>query len=160
MLSITDLYFFTGLFTIFCKHGICLGFQVMDQVESPRTAFDLLVRRFQKMPELVIYDNSCKLHLFVLKREPVRFKNTRFMVDRLHYKKGHVGCSLGYCMDSYSEDPTIRSINSQANEQANASLRRLSTQLAYMSPQNVIVHTSVFLTFRNMDKQLGLLANQ
>jgi hypothetical protein len=84
----------------------------------------------------------------------IRFQNTRFLVDRLHYRKGHVGCSTGYSMDAYTADSKIVQINSQANEQANASLRRLATQLTYMSPANVITHTSVFLALRNMDKML------
>ena len=139
---------------MFCKHGVCLGFKMMDACESPRTAFDILVRRFRHIPKLLIYDNACKLHLFCLKREPKRFSESRFMVDRLHYRKGHIGCSLGYSMDSYKHDDDIASINSQANEQANASLRRLTTQLAYMSPSNVIRHTSTFLALRNMDKKV------
>ena len=126
----------------------------MDSVESPRTAFDIMTRRFNNVPKLVIYDNACKLHLYCLKREPKRFQNTRFLVDRLHYRKGHVGCSLGYSMDSYSADNYIANINSQANEQANASLRRLATQLAYMPPDNVIKHTAIFLSLRNLDKML------
>ena len=97
-----------GLFTIFCPHGVCLGFQLMVASESPRIAFEIFVRRFNKMPSVLIYDNACKLHLYALKREPARFMNTRFMVDRLHMKKGHVGCSLGYSMDSYSEDENIK----------------------------------------------------
>jgi hypothetical protein len=144
-----------GLFTMFCPHGICLGFQLMDQAESPRTAFDIFIRRFEKVPKLLIYDNACKLHLYCLKREPVRFANTRFMVDRLHFRKGHIGCSLGYSMDSYDSDESIATTNSQTNEQANASLRRLASQLTYMPPYNVIKHTSVFLALRNIDKMLS-----
>ena len=121
----------SGLFTMFCPHGVCLGFRIMENPESPRTAFEILMSRFKEMPSLVIYDNACKLHLYALKREPERFKNTRFMVDRLHYTKGHVGCSLGYCMDTYSSDPEVSCINSQANEHANGCLRNISTQLAY-----------------------------
>ena len=56
-------------------------------------------------------------------------------------------------MDSYKADPEIACINSQANEQANASLRRLQTQLTYMHIENVIQHTAVFLAIRNMDKK-------
>jgi len=144
-----------GLFTMFCPHGICLGFQIMSSPESPRTPFDILVRRFSVMPKLIVYDNACKLHLYVLKREPLRFQNTRFMVDRMHYK-GHVGCSLGYCMDSYVEDKSIKEINSQVNEQANAALRRLTTQLTYMTSYNVKVHVKVFLGLRNMNKKAGV----
>ena len=140
---------------MFCPHGVCLGFQPMDSAESPRTAFDILVRRFPRIPSLLVYDNACKLHLYALKREPVRirFKRTRFMVDRLHYRKGHVGCTLGYSMDSYVADPAVASINSQTNEQANSSLRRLATQLTYMTPEKVMMHTAVFLGIRNMDKK-------
>ena len=57
-------------------------------------------------------------------------------------------------MDTYSAGNLISGINSQTNEQANASLRRLATQLAYMPPENVIMHTSVFLAIRNLDKML------
>ena len=141
-----------GFFTILCKHGVCLGFQFLESPESPRTAFDLLVRRFDKMPRYVIYDNACKLHLTALKREPILFQDTKFLVDRLHYRQGHVGCSLGYCMDSYSSDKDIKNINSQANEQANRKLRLLSTQAIYMPPENIIQHVKIFLTIRNMDK--------
>ena len=145
-----------GLFTMFCPHAVCYGFQVMQNSESPKTAFDLLVRRFEKMPRYLIYDNSCKLHLYALKREPIRFQNTQFMVDRLHYSRGHVGCSLGYSMDTYASDIVIKSINSQANEQANARLRLLTTQAVSMSPENMIHHTKVFLALRNMDKNSEL----
>ena len=141
-----------GLFLVLCVHGICLGYQAMKNVESPQTAFDILIRRFKNIPELVIYDNSCKLHLYSLKREPDRFRNTRFMVDRLHYTKGHVGCSLGYCMDSYSEDAYIANINSQVCEQANSNLRNISTQVAYMTPDNFIFHVKIFLALRNTTK--------
>ena len=56
-------------------------------------------------------------------------------------------------MDSYSEDQTIKNLNSQVNEQANRDLRRLSTPGAFMSPENLIEHTKVFLAIRNMKKE-------
>ena len=101
---------------------------------------------------MLIYDNACKFHIFALKREPSRFKNSRFLVDRLHFPRGHVGCSLGYSMDTYKADEDICNVNSQVNEQANSNLRCLSTSFAYKSPENVIQHTKVFLAIRNMDK--------
>ena len=124
----------------------------MDAAESVRTPFNIIVRRFEKVPSTLIYDNMCNFHKFVLKREPARFKNTTFMVDRLHFHRGHVGCTDGYGMDTYKANNVIKNINSQANEQANSKLRLLSTQAAYMSPENVIQHTKVFLALRNMDK--------
>ena len=56
-------------------------------------------------------------------------------------------------MDTYKADKNVATVNSQANEQANAYLRRLGTQLTYMSVPNVMKHTSVFLAIHNMDKQ-------
>ena len=142
-----------GLFCMFCQHGVCLGFELMRLSESPRTAFDVLVRRFsENMPSLVIYDNACKLHLYALKREPQLFKNTRFMVDRFHYKRGHVGCTLGYNMNQYSKDSKIKQINSQVCEQANADLRRLGTVISSMKPENAMYHIKLFLAIRNIDK--------
>ena len=135
---------------MFCPHGICIGFQLMDKPESPRTPFDIFLRRFVKMPELIIYDNSCHLHLYCMKREPLHFKNSRFMVDRMHFKN-HTACSEGYSMDTY-KDIKIEDINSQINEQANSQLRHLSTQAAYMTPQNLIFQVSMFFACRNMDK--------
>ena len=66
-----------GLFTMFCKHGIAIGFQLMSDTESPKTAFNILVGRFPIIPKIIIYDNACKLHLYAIKREPARFANTR-----------------------------------------------------------------------------------
>ena len=89
-----------GLFTLFCPHGVCLGFQLMFKAESPRIPFEIFVQRFKDIPTDIVYDNACKLYLYSMKREPLKFQNTRFMVDRLHYPN-HVGCSLGYSMDSF-----------------------------------------------------------
>ena len=59
----------------------------------------------------------------------------RFMVDRLHFPN-HEGCSLGYSMDSYSEDEDIYKLNSQVCEQAKKDLRGLSTPITFMSPEH------------------------
>ena len=80
--------------------------------------------------------------------------NTRFLVDRMH-RKNHT-CTVGYDMDTYKADPKISLLNSQAAEQANAHLRRLGTQLAYMTPENAIYHIKVFLAIRNRDKILNI----
>ena len=90
---------------------------------------------------------------YSLRREPQRFKNTKFFIDKFH-SSNHVGCSLGYHMASYSENESINSLNSQVCEQANRDLRRLSTPVSFMSPTNVILHTKVFLALRNLNKKI------
>ena len=34
-----------GILTVYCPHGISQGFQLLQDVESPRTVFDFLVNR-------------------------------------------------------------------------------------------------------------------
>ena len=97
----------------------------MDKHESPRTAFDILTTRFRTPPKVVVYDNCCKLHAMALKREPHRFRKTKFLVDRFH-SKGHT-CSDGYHMDTYHKDKNIREINSKLCEQLNARLINLNS---------------------------------
>ena len=121
----------------------------MDKRESPRTAFDILVTRFKTLPSVIVYDNACRLHAMALKREPLRFQNTKFLVDRFH-SKGHT-CSKGYHMDTYKCDEKIRAINSQLCEQSNARLRNMTSQVACMSSDNAIVHLSIVLGIRSVD---------
>lgn len=59
-------------------------------------------------------------------------------------------------MKTYTSDKEIEDINSQANEQANASLRRLATQIAHMTPDNAMYHLKTFLAIRNTLKKLSL----
>ena len=105
------------------------------------------------MPQLrIVYDNSCNLHKFALSREPVRFSETVFLIDRLHFLD-HTSCTLGYSVNAYYSDPTIKTLNTQVNEQANSDLRNLSKQVAHMTPQNVILYVKTFLAERNRHKK-------
>ena len=129
-----------GIFTIYCPHGICYGFDVLRSCESPRHPFEIFTTRFDRPPAVIVYDNACHLHTYCLNREPKRFQTTRFVVDRFHWR-GHKGCSLGYCMDQYT---ALHSLNSQVNEQANAGLQHIKGQLAYMSIDNFMFHLCLF----------------
>ena len=44
---------------------------------------------------------------------------------------GHVGCSLGYSLDSYRLSIDLTGINSPVNEQANAGLQRIRGQSVF-----------------------------
>ena len=144
-----------GVFTMVCQHGVCIAFELMDSPESPAVPFRMLMRHFEEMPDVVIYDNSCHLHLYALKREPARFKNVRFMIDRLHWKTHK--CTEGYSMTSYAADPLIKNVNSQACEQLNSDLRKLSIPVSGMPSENAKHHISVFLALRNIDKNVTYL---
>ena len=51
-------------------------------------------------------------------------------------------------MDSYRLNTDIRTINSQTNEQANVGRQR---QLAYMTPENFMLHIKLYLGLKNDD---------
>lgn len=57
-----------------------------------------------------------------------------------------LACSLGYCMSKY---PGFQFINSEVNEQENAKIKKLKTQLSYMTPENFLGHCKLFFWFRN-----------
>ncbi|XP_066271346.1 uncharacterized protein [Branchiostoma lanceolatum] len=140
-----------GVFTLYCQHAICYGFEVMLEPESPKYPFRILKSRFSTAPSVIIYDNACQLHSYCLNRDPGFFQNSRFFVDRLHFKN-HKGCSKGYCLDMYKASFDILTINSQINEQANSGLRRIEGQLSYMNPRNFLHRLVTFLAVKNLDK--------
>jgi hypothetical protein len=146
-----------GIFTVFCRHGICFGFSLMTVSESPRTPFNIFLSRFSNhLSQLrIFYDNCCNLHVFSLNREPARFSETTFLVDRLHYQD-HSSCTAGYSTSAYNSDPSIKTVNTQVNEQANADLRNLGKQIAHMTPDNVMLTTKLFLADRNRRKKVML----
>ena len=47
---------FPGIFTLFCPHGICFGYEVMQSCESPMHPFNI----FSVAPEVIVYNNVCK----------------------------------------------------------------------------------------------------
>ncbi|XP_062341606.1 uncharacterized protein LOC134039632 [Osmerus eperlanus] len=134
-----------GIFTLFCTHGVCLGFSIMEQVESVNVPFTILCTRFRQYPKIVIYDNACQLQTYCLRRDPGFFRETWFLVDRLHWRN-HSGCNIGYNLDSY---PQFQKINSQVAEQNNSLLKKMKGQLSYMNRENFIRHLMLFLWHRS-----------
>ncbi|XP_069105019.1 uncharacterized protein [Argopecten irradians] len=134
-----------GVFTLFCKHGVCYGFEVMKYHESPNVPFTILRSRFQKAPSLVVYDNACNLHTYCLNRDPLFFKDTQFRVDALHFRN-HKACGPSYELKGY---PQHQSLNSQVVEQSNARLQRIKSQLSYMTQNNFMSHCKFYLWAQN-----------
>jgi len=138
-----------GIFTIYCSHGICYGYQVMESQESPNVPFTIFRTRFPVAPKLVIYDNACGLHAYCLNRDPLYFQKTSFMVDRFHWKN-HTGCSLGYDIKKYLH---LKDVNTEINEQQNAATKRLKNQLSYMNTQHFLMHCNFFFWYQNIKKK-------
>ena len=135
---IFDLIHTPGIFTVYCPHGVCCGFEVMRRCESPKVPFDIFTSRFHTLPCVIIYDNACKLDAYCLNRKPRLLSKNTFFIDHFHWR-GHVGCSSGYCLDSY-KSMDIRGINLQVNEQANSRLQRIKGQSACTKQNNLRYH--------------------
>ena len=114
-----------AVFTMYCQHRLCYGFEVMAQCESPKIPFQVFTTRFRHPPHVIVNvnDTVCRLHLYCLKHEPQHFMDSLFLVDCFHWR-GHYACSSGYNLDAYS-GLHLRDVNSQINEQVNAHLQRL-----------------------------------
>ena len=136
-----------GIFTIYCEHGVCYGFEVLQTCESPKHPFQIFKTRFPHPPLIIIYimpvASMCPVWT-----ESLTFSRTctRFAVDRFHWC-GHIGCSKGYSLDAYNQK-WINGINFQVNEQANSGLQKIRGQLAYMSIENFEIHCSLFLALK------------
>ncbi|XP_028394477.1 uncharacterized protein LOC114518672 [Dendronephthya gigantea] len=136
-----------GIFLIFCQHGINYGYSVMTTNESPDMPFTILRSRFTRAPRVVVYDNACNLHSYCLNGDPTFFKDTQFLVDRLHWAD-HTGCSSAYHISCY---PDYDYLNSQIAEQSNSGLKKIKGPLSYMNDENFSRHCSFYLWFKNRE---------
>lgn len=134
-----------GIFTAFCKHGICYGFQLMESNESPNVPFTFLRTRFKRAPRTVVYDNACNLHSYCLNRDQGFFQATLFVVDNMHWGN-HTSCSKVYHAKVH---PRLQGVNTQMVEQNNSKLRKLKSQLSYMNHCNFMNHLKFFLWYCN-----------
>ena len=146
-----------GLFSAFCPHGICIGFEAMRRFESARVPFDLFYTRFPKCPGYIIYDNACNASRYCLRREPYYFSRALFWIDRMH-QCNHVGCHSGYCINSYPQSTpllggtmTLANLNSQAAEQAHAKMTLIETQTSFMGQNTFMAYTKLFMAQKNKE---------
>ncbi|CAH3150762.1 unnamed protein product [Pocillopora meandrina] len=117
--------------------------------ESPNIPFTVFITIFLPFfltgARLVVYDNSCNLHSYCLNRDPVFFKNSQFLVDRLHWRD-HTDCSEAYNLSRYPQWDTL---NSQAAEQAYSSLKSFKGFLSYINEKNFMTRCIFFIWYRN-----------
>jgi hypothetical protein len=83
-----------------CRHGILIAFWFLGEPESPKTFFDFIVGRYKTAPRMVVYDHSCGLSAYALNRIPLFFRNTRFRIDKFHWRN-HIACSEAFDFSSY-----------------------------------------------------------
>jgi len=138
-----------GIINAYCQHGVCLGFGIMLESESPRLAMHLLMsiggdgRRMN-----VFYDNGCHLQTFVLRREPALYAQCRFFIDRFHLA-GHSGCASELNPNLY---PALAGTNTMVCEQAHRALQVFRKPLSGMYQFRAMFILRHVLYLRNLSK--------
>jgi hypothetical protein len=90
-----------GTLLFWCaQHRYCLGFVILKSAESISQVAETFISRFQTQPKVIIYDNGCNLHEYILNRDPRIFKNTLILSDGFHWKN-HTNCCLCYNSREY-----------------------------------------------------------
>ena len=143
----TQLYLLVSLPSI-ASMGFVMAMKLWHNANLQKIPFQIFFTRFSQPPHVIVYDNGYKLHVYCLNLEPGYFQNTLFLVDHVHWR-GHTGCSSGYNLDLY-EEPLLKTLNSQINEQANADLQKIRGQLAYMTPANFHFHLCLFISVKKL----------
>ena len=109
-------------------------------------------------PGLIIYDRGCRLHTYMLRREPAWAQHCKLRVDCSHISN-HVACSEGYNPYIYRSTKYASSAqnyafaNTQVAEQCNSALKFLRTPGSFMKAENFMQYTRTFLGLRNMRKK-------
>lgn len=107
-----------GTLYFFCVvHQKCIGFVILDKPESLRIVTQVLLTRFSKLPEYMIYDNGCNLHDYIINRYPNELANSRIFVDGFHFNS-HKNCAHSYDSGSYPD--LMQDINTSLAEQKNS----------------------------------------
>lgn len=101
--------------------------------------FDLVMTRFEhNYNPHIIYDASCIAKEFGYNRELRRFMQLSITSDRFH-EVNHKSCSN-----------QLEKINSEACEQTNSSLRRVTSSTTFMSPTMYMRSLTLFMADINI----------
>ena len=143
-----------GAMILWCRHRIAQGFHVISKGEGRNDVFSALYCHWPVAPRVVCYDNACQLMHYSTIREPIYFKNTTFVIDRLH-QKNHYACSEAFGLRSFMEGGAKEffQFNDSAAETGNALLKRIRTSCAYMGKARFMVFVKVFLEVQNRNRQ-------
>lgn len=156
-----------GIMALWCPHVVCLGYHMMPSAEGRDDVFSAILTYWEKAPEIVVYDFACQLAPYCLAREPEFFRDTMFVIDKMH-SQGHSNCSQSFFLQNYTlTRPDLKHVNSSAAECGNSGLSRIRKSVSYMSEAHAILYVHTYLsvwnrrrliTFQNdVDQQLKAL---
>ena len=142
-----------GAMILWCRHRIAQGFHVIKKGEGRNDMFSALYCHWPSAPRVVCYDNACQLMHYATIREPVYFKNTTFVIDRLH-QKNHYACSEAFGLRPFMEGGAKEffQFNDSAAETGNALLKRIRTSCLYMGKTRFMLFVRLFLEVQNRNR--------
>jgi len=138
-----------GLMCVWCPHSICLGFHCIPSAEGRNDVFSALYTRWEKAPDVVVYDFACALQPYCMLRKADFFSRTLFVVDAFH-TKGHTCCGRVAFLTNYCEtNPGLLMVNSSAAECGNSGISQIRKSVSYMSQDQAVMYTRVFISVWN-----------
>ena len=103
---ITSEVFMPGVENFLCPCGLLVGFDSVDEAESPAHALATLVQRFPLLPQVVFFDTACQLARNAQRRLPWLLNSSRCHCfdDRLHNVGDQHKCS---CVFDANKFPSL-----------------------------------------------------
>jgi hypothetical protein len=151
-----------GLLVICCPHRFIYMTAVLIDHESVRDFATALYTRIprERLPRVFVYDNSCKLKDYILRREILshHFKDVKFVIDAFHYGSPHK--TVHNCGDHMkpargSELWKLFGANLSAVESVNSFLRRMEHSVRNMSLLRFSRHVSCMADLWNENLRFG-----
>lgn len=138
-----------GIFVLWCRHSICLGFHSIPVAEGRNDVFSAVYTRFPVAPKIIVYDFACQLAPYCLVREAKYFRHTRFLIDELH-AHDHTRCGRAcFASNTMRFDDQVRAANTSAAECGNKGMKRIRKSVSFMTYEHAVIFTKVFLDIWN-----------
>lgn len=130
-----------------CSCGILLGFELLENVESPACIVSALAARFPRLPYVIYFDTGCQAARNATRRMPwlVRLSATTWALDRFH-APGHV-CSPMFDANMYPGRSSGH--KTSAAENRHSLNKPLKTHLTYLGQDRFIVQMRLHGAFNN-----------
>jgi len=140
--------FAPGVVSFLCSCGVLLGFEVLEQVESPACIVSTLAARFPLLPYVVYFDTACQAARNATRRLPwlVRMSGTTWALDRFH-AAAHV-CSPIFDANMYPNRST--SHKTSAAENRHSLNKPLKNHLSYLGQDRFVVQMRLHGAFNNL----------
>ena len=142
-----------GIFMIYCEHGVCYGFEVLQTCELPKHPFQIFKTRFPWQCPLIIMPVA---HMCTTWTESLTFLRT---LDLLYtvFTGAVTWAALKATpwMPTFRRELPVRGSTCKYNKQANSGLQKIRDQLPYMGVENFKIYCSL-LSSQEHGQKFGL----